>query len=80
MDSRDAPQITDIQRYDGGVLVVFDNARHFFYSADLLREMSARGKELTEQGSGGGLSVQSCACHCDRESEQVARSDDKVSF
>ena len=49
MDLRDAPQITDRQRYDGGVLVVFDNGRHFFYSADLLREMSERGKELTEQ-------------------------------
>ena len=45
------PQITDIQRYDGGVLIVYDNGRHFHFSAKLLVEISPRAQNLTEPKS-----------------------------
>ena len=44
-------QISDIQRYAGGVLVVYDDDQHLFYSDDLLREVSPKAQELSVQES-----------------------------
>lgn len=47
MEPRPSIKVTDIQRYNGGVLVVFDDGQHFVYSADLLCRMQLQAERVT---------------------------------
>ena len=47
MEPKPPAIVTDIQRYNGGVLVVFEDGQHFVYSADLLRRMQLQAENVT---------------------------------
>jgi hypothetical protein len=47
MEPKPSPTVTDIQRYNGGVLIVFEDGQHFVYSADLLRRMRLQAENIT---------------------------------
>ena len=46
MEPKPSIKITDIQRYNGGVLVVFDDGQPFVYSADLLCRMQLQAERV----------------------------------
>jgi hypothetical protein len=40
-------KISDVQRYDGGVLIVYADGKHFIYSGEILREIASKARDVT---------------------------------
>jgi hypothetical protein len=48
MQNNGEPEIVATERLDNGVVVTFRDGRSVFYSAALLHEISAQGKDQTD--------------------------------